>query len=223
MRGLKQIEPRETAHVIEGLRFALHSVRASFRILKNRSFEIENLSGKENNFDLCFETINCCWSIVDHANRARQLVESKHLIGVDKSARKLFLIATIALNDIRNVFHHLSGRSKQLGDSSAPVMGSICWISRKDAQKCYTLILSSGAVLSQYHSLTYDRLDRRFLGDFTFSAFGKSVQLADLVDATGQFESALEKFLERIGALLETEVQGIALSMHFSGDPESST
>ena len=209
---MKQIEPRECAHVIEGLRFALHSIDFSFRHLVKKTHDFEQLSINDTNFDLSFNILNYCWSIVDQSIRAHSLGKSKFLGDLNKDCRRAFLRTTESLRGLRNDFQHLEGRVNGIPELGAPVMGSLCWVSNKEINKCQILILSSGAVMSQYSSLEFDRQEQVFVSDFAFSAFGSQVDLFNLVGSARSFSNELERWLDDRGALLETEVQGSAFT-----------
>ena len=90
---------------------------------------------------------------------------------------------------------------------------ALSWISAGQINKSHTILLASGAVIGNYHSLTFDRQDHRFLGDFLFQAAGKESYLSTVAEAAKIYSEYLETTLSGFDAHSTSTVQAIAFSV----------
>ena len=70
MRRLKQIQPAEVAHKLEGIRFSLLGAIRAFERVEQRCRALEDNDGKSLELESCLHLVNDCWSVIDGANRA---------------------------------------------------------------------------------------------------------------------------------------------------------
>lgn len=197
MKRLKRIQEVEIAHCLEGLRYALMSVAISHSRLQNDVRELEQkLSGRVS-IQEAVEVLDHCWRVIDGVYRANELVKALGSFGValkDKR-NKEFSRAVQQAATLRNYYHHLQSRLRKGGDLRHPTMGSLSWLCGKDKNKCFMLVLSSGAMEISSPGLVYDRKQREFVSDFQFVVADKSAFIGDLVRGCANLSEVVEDFL----------------------------
>ncbi len=215
MKALKQLEERDIAHQLEGLRFSLHGVALAFQRIQKFTTKREVPEPVNPKFEEYFDVLNNCWVIIDQTDRARGLVES--ISGFQKKAeqKRAFLKISQKARDFRNLYHHLGPRAKSIPDNGTPIMGSLSWAVSAEPAMGMTMFLASGAVASSIPSLTFDRLESRFVENFVFNVAGKQISLEELANACGEFSAFIETLLEKHGIHDVGDIGGMIFRFSF--------
>ena len=209
MRRLKRFEEVELAQKLEGIRFALLSVRRAFYRIEMFCRGREASEPEELKFYDCFDLLCDCWQVIDGADRAKFLVDSVPNWELEKAGRREFTKSMKKVRKFRNLFHHFESKATSLPEKSSTVMGSLSW-QRADSSHCsMTVLVDSGAIESSFPSLTYDRVERRFVADFMFSVADSQISLADIAASCEEFWNILNGMFEDAGAFDDGEAGAI--------------
>jgi hypothetical protein len=217
MRRLRRFEEVDLAQKLEGIRFALLSVQRAFVRIESFCRGHEGREPKDLTFFDCFDLLCDCWQVIDGADRARFLVESVPRWEREKAGRRAFTKSMAKVREFRNLFHHFGSKAASLPEKSSTVMGSLSW-QRADNPLCsMSVLIDSGAIESSIPSLTYDRVERRFVADFMFSVADSQISLAEVSVSCKEFWIVLDKMFQDAGVFDD----GDAGAMVFSFDVRS--
>ncbi len=180
------LRQRNQSLVVDGLRLSFLVVARSYADARTAVDNLESLEGDDRT-PLVLQTITNVWSMVDAVHRIRELVNS--LPGLKKNTPEVrqFMDATANIEDLRHYVQHLSSEIPRLPIPSAPVWGSISWVSKRNPERCYTLHTGSRHGQTSSFSCAWDSEQTRWVQDLQLATDRITVDLT-------QVQLAIERF-----------------------------
>jgi len=172
---------------LDGLRFAcaLCTVNLERAMASLRALEKYAQEGAGAPTHLVLLVVADLWGVVDSAFRARLLAARTPYLKRVSSEYQIFERQTRMVDTMRHYIQHLDERISSRAEIFTPVWGFISWQSAREPSTAFTLIAGTPTVTQNHYSLTWDRLESKFVrelelivGDSTFDVAGtvKSVE-----------------------------------------------
>jgi hypothetical protein len=212
LKGLKTIEERDIALLIDGLRYALFSAQQSFKKLRTVTSNLESFHPTTPSLEDTFDVLANCWQVLDQTYRAQGLFRGLAVLRIKDDETKRFHRLTKTAAGFRNLHHHLKRRVAHLPENMPPVMGSLSWVMTNHPQRCLMLSLDSGSLRFSVPSLSYDRWNECFTSNYVFTAGGESISLEDVSIGCIALTTAIEDWLNKYNVHTSEMVKPVLFS-----------
>jgi hypothetical protein len=192
------MEPRQLVG-FDGLRYIFDMLSVAYdRLLEDLASLTKSLDDGRPTQPLVASAFHNAWSVVDSLYRLYQLLHDVR--GLKRTPPlEVFLRALEDIEDFRHGVQHLDDRISACAEASIPLWGTLRWFyTPGDPNKGgIAITLVSGSVRSGNNHVL-NPLGRSYfipIGLVTLDAFGKSVELSDLIERTRRIAEGLDRGL----------------------------
>jgi len=117
-----------------------------------------------------------------------------------------------SLEDVRNHIQHVDQSAHKSDPETYPILGAITWAS-SDGKLSFTTSLGTNPHGTAFHTLTYDKGSKRFVGGITLGVGNFDLQFERIVPALEAGEAQLARWLTAKKHVSDIELAPMAVSM----------
>lgn len=198
MKPTDERRVRSQSLTIDGLSLSLIMARTSLARARTAAAALESASA-DTRLSLAVELVTSAWTFIDALDRVRKLLEGLPGLRQQHPAVRLFRDRTVGAKDLRNYVQHLRNQIHQLPVGSAPVWGTLSWVSSSSAQRVCTLHIGSNHATTSSRSIAFDRFAGRFAQQFLLETEEGAIDLVQAGAALDELEQHLTEWASSAG------------------------
>jgi hypothetical protein len=192
-------EARRLVFYLDGLRYSFAMTElAAKRVTSTLSELTRTHLAKEPTEPLAMEALLDAWSIVDMCHRIRELVQQVPGLSSKKPEIQIFLRATEAVEELRHYVQHFRNEIPVIPSNCSPLWGSLSWVPENEPNACYTLFTGNFIDGVNVSTITFDRLEGRYLSKFRLFAGNAGADLLDIADRVEKLRKSILEWLDHL-------------------------
>jgi len=199
----KPVTSRDQVFFLDALKYSFIAAEKSFGELRvcleeKESFDLDGASE-----DRAVAMVSCAWGLVDAGHRVRELIQQIPMLKKNAAEIQVFLRATENIENLRHYVQHLRTGISRLPEKSTPIWGVVSWVSEKNDEDCYTVLLGTAREDVNVFSCTYDTVNREFVQRIMLSVNEVNVDLAEVRERLAAVSNYLAEWATQFGYSME--------------------